>query len=67
MKEKIWLSSPHMGNNEVSYVKQAFDSNWIAPVGPNLSLFEEGLKKITNSCSSIWYASKNERNFTDCL
>src|SRR5680860_134134 len=44
-KEKIWLSSPHMGGTEQDYIKQAFDKNWIAPLGPNVTGFEEDLKK----------------------
>lgn len=42
---KIWLSSPHMGGNEEKYVKEAFDTNWVAPLGPNVSGFEEDLEK----------------------
>lgn len=41
---KIWLSSPHMGGNEQKYVKQAFDSNWVAPLGPNVTGFEQDLE-----------------------
>lgn len=41
---KIWLSSPHMGGNEQKYVKEAFDSNWVAPLGPNVSGFEQDLE-----------------------
>ncbi|MCM5663439.1 DegT/DnrJ/EryC1/StrS family aminotransferase [Galbibacter mesophilus] len=40
-KTKIWLSSPHMGGQEEWYVKQAFDTNWIAPLGPNVNLLED--------------------------
>ncbi len=36
----IFLSSPHMGVNELEFVKDAFSTNWIAPVGPNLDAFE---------------------------
>lgn len=43
MKPKIWLSSPHMGGNEQSYIKEAFDSNWLAPLGPNVTDFEEDI------------------------
>lgn len=47
---KIWLSSPHMGGAEEKYVKEAFDTNWVAPLGPNVNLFE---KAISDSlCSS---------------
>jgi dTDP-4-amino-4,6-dideoxygalactose transaminase len=40
---KIWLSSPHMGGSEQKYVQEAFDGNWIAPLGPNVTGFEESL------------------------
>lgn len=38
--DKIWLSSPHMGGAEQNYIQDAFNSNWIAPLGPNVSGFE---------------------------
>ena len=44
MKPKIWLSSPHMGGKELQYVQNAFADNWIAPVGPNIELFEQKLQ-----------------------
>lgn len=43
--DKIWLSSPHMGGGEQKYVQEAFDTNWIAPLGPNVSGFEQDLEK----------------------
>ncbi len=48
MNSKIWLSSPHMGGNEQKYVKEAFDTNWVAPLGPNVTGFEEDLEKYLN-------------------
>jgi dTDP-4-amino-4,6-dideoxygalactose transaminase len=45
-KEKIWLSSPHMGGTEQNYVNEAFATNWIAPLGPNVSLFENKLENF---------------------
>ena len=45
MTDKIWLSSAHMGGNEMKYVQQAYDSNWVAPLGPNLTGFETALEK----------------------
>jgi dTDP-4-amino-4,6-dideoxygalactose transaminase len=45
MKNKIWLSSPHMGGNELNYVIEAFDTNWIAPLGPNVTHFENELSE----------------------
>lgn len=44
MSEKIWLSSPHMGGRERFYVEEAFASNWVAPLGPNVNGFEADLK-----------------------
>lgn len=42
-KNKIWLSSPHMGGNEMKFIQEAFDENWIAPLGPNVNGFEADL------------------------
>lgn len=41
--DRIWLSSPHMGGAERKYVTEAFDSNWVAPLGPNVDAFEKQL------------------------
>ena len=46
---KIWLSSPHMGGNERKYVTEAFDTNWVAPLGPNVNGFENDLKEYQNN------------------
>lgn len=43
MYEKIWLSSPHMGTEEMRFIDHAFQSNWIAPLGPNVNHFEKEL------------------------
>lgn len=48
MNEKIWLSSPHMSGNEQSYIKEAFDTNWVAPLGPNVNGFENDLQAYLN-------------------
>jgi dTDP-4-amino-4,6-dideoxygalactose transaminase len=42
---KIWLSSPHMGGAELKFIQDAFDSNWVAPLGPNVSGFEQDLEQ----------------------
>lgn len=44
-KPKIWLSSPHMSGREQHYVAEAFETNWIAPVGPNVNGFEKDLEE----------------------
>jgi dTDP-4-amino-4,6-dideoxygalactose transaminase len=43
MKPKIWLSSPHMGGTELNYIHEAFDTNWVAPLGPNVDNFEKDI------------------------
>lgn len=43
MQSKIWLSPPHMGGGELKYVHEAFEQNWIAPLGPNVDNFEKEL------------------------
>lgn len=48
MKKRIWLSPPHMGRNELSFVQEAFDTNWIAPLGPNVDAFEKELSLLLN-------------------
>lgn len=48
MKPKIWLSSPHMGGHEMKYIEDAFQSNWIAPLGPNVTAFENELGEFLN-------------------
>ena len=48
MNPKIWLSSPHMGGTEQNYIKEAFDTNWIAPLGPNVTGFENDLENYLN-------------------
>ncbi|MCF6182641.1 aminotransferase class I/II-fold pyridoxal phosphate-dependent enzyme [Lutibacter sp.] len=44
MNKKIWLSSPHMGGTEQKYVQEAFDTNWVAPLGPNVNEFEKAIQ-----------------------
>lgn len=48
-KKMIYLSPPHMGGSEIKYVHEAFDSNWIAPLGPNVDAFEVELGKATGA------------------
>ncbi len=43
--KKIWLSPPHMSGNELKYIHEAFDNNWIAPAGTNIDEFENSLKE----------------------
>lgn len=56
-KDKIWLSSPHMGGNEMKYIKEAFEENWIAPLGPNVNGFEKEIKEYLASEGNIEVAA----------
>jgi dTDP-4-amino-4,6-dideoxygalactose transaminase len=51
--QKIWLSSPHMGGNELMYIQQAFDTNWIAPLGPHVNGFEKDLENYLGQNVSV--------------
>lgn len=46
---KIWLSSPHMGGNELKYIHEAFENNWVAPLGANVDGFEADLERFLGS------------------
>ena len=41
MKKKLWLSPPHLNGEEIKYIQEAIDSNWVAPLGPNVDAFEK--------------------------
>jgi dTDP-4-amino-4,6-dideoxygalactose transaminase len=54
---KIWLSSPHMGGAEASYVNDAFATNWVAPLGPNVIFFEDAISKYLTTGNQIYTAA----------
>jgi UDP-N-acetylbacillosamine transaminase len=49
MNKKVFLSPPHMSNKELDYIKQVFDSNYIAPLGEFVDRFEDSIKDYTKS------------------
>ena len=55
MKDRIYLSPPHMGGSEIKYVHEAFEANWVAPAGPNIDAFERELLAYTNAghCAAL--------------
>jgi dTDP-4-amino-4,6-dideoxygalactose transaminase len=57
VNSKIWLSSPHIGTNELQYVNEAFVTNWIAPLGPHVNAFEQGLQKQTKTSNAAALSS----------
>jgi dTDP-4-amino-4,6-dideoxygalactose transaminase len=57
MSKKIYLSSPHMGGTELNYIHQAFEENWIAPLGPNVDGFEQDLCRYTGAAHAAALSS----------
>jgi len=57
MQEKIWLSPPHMSGNEQKYIQLAFDENYIAPVGSNLTGFENELGQFLGISNVVMLTS----------
>ena len=52
-KEKIWLSSPHMGGTEQQFVQEAFITNWVAPLGPNVNGLEADLEAYLGQDAAV--------------
>ena len=50
---KIWLSSPHMGGTEQTYVNEAFAANWVAPLGPNVTELENSIENYLGNNSHV--------------
>jgi len=53
MNSKIWLSSPHMGGKEQAFVQEAFDTNWVAPLGPNVNGLEADIAAYLGNDVSV--------------
>jgi dTDP-4-amino-4,6-dideoxygalactose transaminase len=53
--ERIYLSPPHMGGTELAYIQNAFDTNWIAPLGPHVDAFENDLSGFlqVKACAAL--------------
>ena len=58
-KKRIFLASPHMSEEgyEMEYIKEAFDTNWIAPLGANVTGFEKEMCEVTGSKASLAVSS----------
>ena len=48
MRERIYLCLAHMSGREQDFIKEAFDSNWVVPMGPNVNGFEKDLEEFVN-------------------
>lgn len=53
MSERILLCLAHMSGKEQDFIKEAFDQNWVVPLGPNVNGFEEDLEKFVNKISPV--------------
>jgi len=53
MKERIFLSAPHMSGNELKYINKVFESNYIAPLGEYVNKFEESIKAYTDAPNTL--------------
>lgn len=51
MSNRIYLCLAHMSGNEMKYIQEAFDTNWVVPLGPNVNAFEDDLKKFVTGDS----------------
>lgn len=49
MQHKIWLSPPHMSGNEISYIEDALQKNWVTSQGENINEFEKSLSAFLNN------------------
>jgi len=53
MNSRLWLSPPDMGGQEIGFINDAFSSNWIAPIGPNVVGFEDDLASYLNANKEV--------------
>lgn len=56
-QKRIYLSSPHMSGNEHKYINESFETNWIAPLGPNVDAFEQELASYVGVKSALALSS----------
>lgn len=58
---KIWLSSPTMHGDEMKYIQEIFDTNWVAPLGPNVTSFETKWPRISVSIELTKLADSDQK------
>lgn len=56
-KPRIYLSPPHMSGREIEFIQEAFDTNWIAPLGPNVDAFEREFCAVTGAPHALALSS----------
>lgn len=53
MSKRIYLCLAHMSGNEMAYIQEAFDTNWVVPLGPNVNGFESDLEHFVNDKQGV--------------
>ena len=53
MKKRIYLCLAHMSGTEMKYIREAFDTNWVVPLGPNVNAFEDDLKDFAGAGKEV--------------
>ena len=61
MKSRIWLSLAHMSGREQEFIQEAFDTNWVVPLGPNVNAFEESLRDFLIGNGNFQIENKRKR------
>ena len=51
--KRVWLSLAHMGGHEQKFIQEAFDTNWVVPLGPNVNGFEKDLRDYLNDDAHV--------------
>ncbi len=57
MRKRIYLSPPHLGGEEIKYIHEAFASNWVAPLGPNVEAFEQEVSAYVGTKGAVALSS----------
>ena len=61
MKDRIWLSLAHMSGREQEFIQEAFDTNWVVPLGPNVNAFEKSLQDFLIGNGELKVENKDKR------
>lgn len=61
MRERIYLCLAHMSGREQDFIKEAFDSNWVVPMGPNVNGFEKDLEEFVNKVDNNDHLNELDR------
>jgi pyridoxal phosphate-dependent aminotransferase EpsN len=56
-EKRVYLSPPHLGGEEIEYVKEAFDTNWVAPLGPHVEAFERECASLAGRARALALSS----------